>query len=552
MINIPIKVIIQSRLSSKRLPGKALLPVGGYPAIVLCAKRAANNGHDVVVATSMDHSDDFLCEILKIHGIDYFRGSLNDVFERFFLATKTLAENAVIVRLTADNLFPDGEFIQKLLDQMLGSGRDYLKTFSPVDGLPYGMSAEVFSVKTLRHCVQGVLTDFDREHVTPAIQREYGKAVFSLPDLPKWTHLRCTMDYFADYQRLFSVFKDVDDPIQVSWVRLCEILSAKQPHGFRIPFQEKRNEKLVGCMTLGSAQLGIDGYGIVNDASGLSQEDVTEIIQSAMNHGVTSVDVARAYGNAEHRVGCAMKTIQRDDACVITKLDPLVQLTALSDERFVCDVVDASVYRSCYELGVKTLPVLMLHRWEHRFDFNGVIWNRLRVLQEKGVIGALGASVSTPIEMLEALDNSEIKHLQIPFNLLDKRWQKAAISQRMAERPDVVVYARSIFLQGILLHTADRWPQIASVNVGLVCTLLDRLMRELNRQTRADLCVAYVRGQKWIDSLVVGVDSCGQLKENLQLMMLSPLTREECLRVEEIIPALPEELLNPSQWNKCV
>ena len=77
-------VVIQSRLSSSRLPGKALLPIKGIPIIVLAVKRAANTGKNVIVVTSIDPSDDELCETLERHNIQYLRGSLNNVLDRFY------------------------------------------------------------------------------------------------------------------------------------------------------------------------------------------------------------------------------------------------------------------------------------------------------------------------------------------------------------------------------------------------------------------------------------------------------------------------------------
>jgi spore coat polysaccharide biosynthesis protein SpsF len=544
-----VKVVIQSRMSSSRLPGKALLPVFGYPSAVLCAKRAANTGMDVCVATSIDCSDDILCEHLSAGGVPVFRGSLDDVYERVLLATTELPDDAIVVRLTADNLFPDGEFVQMLVDQLLKNHREYCTTSSPSDGLPYGMSCEVFSVRALRACALKDRTEYDCEHVTPAIRRAYGKDVFCFPSVPQWSHLRCTMDSFSDYQRVISVFREVDDPVQIGWRRLCEILSANYPGGFRIPFRQNKDKGLIGRLAIGAAQLGIDGYGIVNEKGGLSQGEVNEIIQYALDHGVAAIDCARAYGNAEQRVGIAMKKNQRDDVQLITKLDPLVSLSDNAGRSGVYDAVDASVFRSCYELGLKKLPVLMLHRWTHRASHDGLVWQRLLELKEEGVIAALGASVYTPDEALEAIDDFEVEHLQIPFNLLDKRWHAAGIQQKVAGRPDMTVYARSAFLQGILLHPAERWPKGSGADTELLCATLDQLVLQLCRQSRADLCMAYVLGEEWIDSVVLGVDSINQLQDNLELVRAEPLSSSDCKVVRDALPKVPEVLLNPAVWN---
>jgi spore coat polysaccharide biosynthesis protein SpsF len=548
-LNRQVKVIIQSRMSSSRLPGKALLPVCGYPAAVLCAKRAANTGLNVCVATSIDSSDDILFEHLSAGGIPVSRGPLNDVYERFLLATKELPDDATVARLTADNMFPDGEFVQMLVDQMAENNQEYFTTSSPSDGLPYGMSCEVFSVRALRLCARRDITAFDREHVTPAIRRHYGADVLQIREVPDWSSLRCTMDSFNDYQRILSVFKEVSDPIGAGWKNLCTILARKQPDGFRIPYRIKGNNGVIGQLTLGAAQLGIDGYGIVNEKGSLSQNEVTEIIQCAVEHGVTAVDCARAYGHAEQHVGSAIKQIQRDDIIPITKLDPLAELPEGASARTIRDAVDASVFRSCYELDRKKLPVLMLHRWQHRASHGGLIWRRLLELKKDGIIGALGASVSSPAESSEAINDVEIEHLQIPFNLLDKRWHDAGIPQKAAARTDLAVYARSAFLQGVLLHSAERWPKGSGVDAEMLCDVLDQLVFKFNRKNRADLCIAYALGQDWIDSVVLGVDAISQLHDNLELVRAEPLTASECQMVWDSLPEITETLLNPALWN---
>src|SRR2546427_12368463 len=107
MSMVSCRIVIQARLSSSRLPAKALLPLKGMPVAVLCALRAANRGGNVVVATSTDPSDDVLAAKLSEYSINIARGPLNDVLERFRLATTDLAAGDLVVRLTADNVFPD-------------------------------------------------------------------------------------------------------------------------------------------------------------------------------------------------------------------------------------------------------------------------------------------------------------------------------------------------------------------------------------------------------------------------------------------------------------
>src|SRR5690606_8502139 len=96
------RIVLQARTSSTRLPGKVLLPICGLPMAVLAAKRAGQDGTEVVVATSDDPSDDALAATAKRHGLKIVRGPLDDVLARFILATGDLAGDDICIRFTAD------------------------------------------------------------------------------------------------------------------------------------------------------------------------------------------------------------------------------------------------------------------------------------------------------------------------------------------------------------------------------------------------------------------------------------------------------------------
>jgi spore coat polysaccharide biosynthesis protein SpsF (cytidylyltransferase family) len=219
-----IRVVIQSRLSSARLPAKALLPIQGIPSIVLCAKRAGNTGLDVCVATSKENYDDLIEEVLHRHQISVYRGPLDDVLGRYHLATTDLKPEDIVVRLTGDNLLPDGQFIQGLVDQLVMNKLSYLGTSSPEDGLPYGMSAEVFLVKALRKAQQTTLSVFDKEHVTPAIKQLYSDGSMyrvGSEHLPENANqFRCTMDDLNDYILVERAFAQSKNPKSEPWYKL--------------------------------------------------------------------------------------------------------------------------------------------------------------------------------------------------------------------------------------------------------------------------------------------------------------------------------------------
>lgn len=106
MPNPKLRIVIQSRVTSSRLPGKALLPVAGFPSVVLCALRAANWNIPVTVATSTDPTDDIIQSVLQVKGINVCRGSLDDVLDRYIYASRDMDNEDFVVRFTADNMFP--------------------------------------------------------------------------------------------------------------------------------------------------------------------------------------------------------------------------------------------------------------------------------------------------------------------------------------------------------------------------------------------------------------------------------------------------------------
>ena len=544
----PICVVIQARITSSRLPAKALLPLAGVASAVLCARRAANTGLDVVVAIPAAQTDDALADELERNAIPHIRGDLADVLGRFLVATQNLPDGGIVVRLTADNMFPDGAFVQRVVDEFLAGEVDYLGTHSPRDGLPYGLSAEVFSVDALRAAARSATTELDREHVTPWIKRNCSVGMFDHEQLGITTksHLRCTLDSLPDYLRLQQVFAGLDDPINISWANLVARLQAvPNTPAAAVPWSIVQG-KVQSRMVLGTVQLGM-AYDAANHTGQPSRGEAAVIVQQAIEHGVTSIDTARAYGNAEQRLGQILNGL-RDRVTLITKLDLPEFSAGQVDRQSVRSAVDASVLASCHALRVQRLDVLMLHRWSHRHQYTGAVWERLIELRDNGVIGQLGASLYTPAEALAAAGDADITYLQIPFNLLDWRWRDADLQQALQVRADLIVHARSALLQGILASGVECWPTIAGLRAQDVIDTLDDLVVQLNRQDRTDLCLAYVGAQAWITSTVVGVETQQQLLRNIDLFQQPILTRDECARVERVLVNLPEDLLNPSRW----
>lgn len=183
------------------------------------------------MATSDDASDDELTDLLRQHGLKVVRGSLPDVLGRYVKATEGCSDDEIVVRLTADNVVPDGDFVKELVSAFESSGLDYLGGDAPANRMPCGVKGEAFRVSTLRRAAATTTEPYDREHVTPWIIRNTRSGVFTSPafsgeDLARF---RCTVDTKEDYERVRSLFEGITDPISVRWDELVRRLVALEP-----------------------------------------------------------------------------------------------------------------------------------------------------------------------------------------------------------------------------------------------------------------------------------------------------------------------------------
>lgn len=300
-------------------------------------------------------------------------------------------------------------------------------------------------------------------------------------------------------------------------------------------------------LVLGSVQLGL-AYGIANKTGKPTHKAALQLVQLAADFEITQFDTARAYGDSEEQLGEALEgRVVR----TITKLSPLSELPQDTGRDQVRLAVDTSIAESLSALRKNQIDCLLLHRANHMTAFGGAIWERLLERVEDGTVLSLGVSVQSPHEALDALECRDVRHLQMPFNLLDWRWREAGVIAAIERRGNVMVHARSIFLQGLLAANDPAiWPRIDGVDPIAILDLVAGLVEEYGRESIADLCMAYARGQKFIDGVVIGLETELQLDMNLRLSVKPPLTEAQCSEVEAWIPRLPARLLNPAQWPK--
>ncbi len=307
-------------------------------------------------------------------------------------------------------------------------------------------------------------------------------------------------------------------------------------------------------LVLGSAQWGLK-YGRANSTGKPKLESVRKILELclASSSDKFTIDTAQAYGEAEAVIGQLLSadTDFRDRFDIITKLSPLPNLSSNTEVKTAQAMARESVEASLKNLGVNHLPVVLLHRWSHRAALGGAVWELLRGEVKSGRIGKLGVSVQSVQELMEALAEPAIEHIQLPFHLLDGRWHAAPETIKLIESRkanDVSFHARSPYLQGILLADSSVWPVVTGIDTIRIIEQLDTLVQELGRADRADLCIAYVRSYPWVGGIVVGMETSAQCEENLKYFANLPLSTEQRELVRARISCTEEKLLNPALW----
>jgi aryl-alcohol dehydrogenase-like predicted oxidoreductase len=305
-----------------------------------------------------------------------------------------------------------------------------------------------------------------------------------------------------------------------------------------------RSDRPAGLI-VGSAQLGLP-YGAANRTGKPDGKAALTLIRRAADAGVAGFDTARAYGDSEDRLG---EALGGHSIPILTKLSPLTELPPDATRQMVGAAVDESIANSLTALRRGKLDCLMLHRAAHLTAFEGAVLTRLEHHLANGTVRQLGVSVQSPAEALAALGHQPVRHLQLPFNILDWRWADAGVIAALRSKRSVTVHARSIFLQGILTSgDPSVWPRMDGVDVGSLMSWLDASVHTFGRESLADLCLAYVRAQEWVDGVVVGMETEAQLETNLRLSTRPPLGRADCAMIDAARPRVPEQLLDPARW----
>lgn len=231
-----VVAVVAARMSSSRLPGKVLMPIGGKAMLgwVLERVQLANTVDDIVVATTTEAEDEQIAKWVRRKGFKVFRGSKDDVLGRFMAAAHDL-DAGIVVRVNGDNPLVDPEYIDELITDAFNSGVDY-ESYQLRNGLPVMLSGLSFFTEIItRTCLEqacAIVTDkFEREHVTLGIYKRPSTFCLRFLEVPEFCdkpYLRFTLDTQADLDLLRHVFRALGDKAKV--VGADEVVQLVEKH----------------------------------------------------------------------------------------------------------------------------------------------------------------------------------------------------------------------------------------------------------------------------------------------------------------------------------
>ena len=388
------RVIIQSRLNSSRLPGKALLTLAGHPLIELVARRAGRSGHEVVVATSDEDYDELIVETLQACAIPVRRGSLDDVLGRFVAACADLAEEDLVIRLTGDNPLVDSDLIDGLVKATATSRHRYGRV--DIDAAPEGLGAEVFTAGDLRAADAAATAAYDREHVTPWLRRHLGEYLHVPDGTPKDIHAyRATVDTLNDYVRVSRLFRGHRDPVQVGWRELMLGLEEAGAFGrLRAP----RKDTTLG----GAGAVHLDGSALRTSATSPAERareaaELRRVLAAAVDHGLTDV----AIDTADQTTTGALRAAAFP--ALAGRLSFLIRLGGPAADADPVRV-EADLERTFALLGQRRCRALIAPAPQA----DRRVWRLLHAFVDHGVASAVGCVVADPNELSEALRRGDL------------------------------------------------------------------------------------------------------------------------------------------------
>lgn len=296
-------------------------------------------------------------------------------------------------------------------------------------------------------------------------------------------------------------------------------------------------------ITLGTAQLGMK-YGIANRSGRPSFDDAKKILRFAVANGINSLDTAPVYGESEDLIGRFLESENPESQILITTKLP--SLTSKKVElSSVSEMVSVELERSLRRLNVDSVWNYLVHDYRDVENYGEVLVKSLSEHRASGRVKHIGVSVYTPEEAEVVLTFPFFDTIQFPFNIFDHRFTRSGVLEKLKKK-GFTTFARSAFLQGLFFLNPEELPPALSKAREHLINL--RKLADETGLSIEELALGYLKEQKSIDSVVIGVDTFEQLERNLTIFNRVNLLDQVLKKVEDLFSDIEEDIIDPRRW----
>ncbi len=223
--NMKTVAIVQARMGSSRLPGKVLIDLGGETVLARVVRRLRRCAllDDIMVATTDSAGDDAIVSECRHLAVSCFRGSEEDVLDRYFQAARVCKAD-VVVRITSDCPFIDPDLVEETIRVFLQQRADYANN-TGAHSYPRGLDTEVFSRAALELAWTAADKSYEREHVTPYFY-EHPELfrIVSADGTVEYGRYRWTLDTQEDLELIRAIYLRFANNDNFTWRQAIAVM----------------------------------------------------------------------------------------------------------------------------------------------------------------------------------------------------------------------------------------------------------------------------------------------------------------------------------------
>lgn len=290
------------------------------------------------------------------------------------------------------------------------------------------------------------------------------------------------------------------------------------------------NKKKISTICLGSANFGFS-YGI-NKKKAIKNKDITKILEYANKENINFIDTAVNYKNSEKKIGL----INKYNLKIITKL-PKIPKKIINVEKWIIN----KIKKSCIKLKINNLYGVLVHDTTELKNKmrSKKIYKAFDYLLKNKIVKKIGLSIYDPNELNLFFKKYDYQIIQAPLNIFDRRLISSGWGQKLLKK-DVEIFARSVFLKGLLLRDVDKIPKhFLKWNQKFID--FDKWVKKKNI-SKVEACIRFIKSFKEIKKIIVGINDLEQLKKNVIYLKKSKLSAPKNLSVSSGL------ILNPRKW----